>query len=509
MNPPSLSQRLYRTLLWAPAFVALLAVLHGAPDPALQNRLKAAEGPIRALLIGGGPNRRNNQAGIESNVRYVSRLLPAGAGQTVLFADGDPKRPTVQYQPQDARIKPTTLSQGERAYALLIEEEQGSLRYRPPKLPRLDGPCRRPSISAAFDRLRAEIGNAPLPLLLYFTGHGSRGEDAEELNTGFDLWGRDGPLSVRQLAAEIKKLPESAPVTLVMVQCFSGGFGNVLFENGDPQGPLVSREIAGFFAATPDRMSAGCTPSLNESEYRDFTSFFFAALSGKDRVGRTVTGVDYNRDGRVGMNEAFAYTLIADDSIDVPVATSDVFLRRFVEANEAEVMQTAYADLKKGATPAQRAALEGLSAKLDLSGEDRLNAAYREWRGGFSRAAPRRAQATWQQFEEIQERHWRTLVGRWPALRNTADPGYPKARVAAVKYLEAQAKSGALKDLFGAEDSLSFGDAPGYSMRDTRLLRFVRLGKSIALAQRLQNQKDPALLKRWKRLQAAEARSFL
>jgi hypothetical protein len=32
--------------------------------------------PLRALLVGGGPNPSHNQVAIESNIRYVYHLLP-------------------------------------------------------------------------------------------------------------------------------------------------------------------------------------------------------------------------------------------------------------------------------------------------------------------------------------------------------------------------------------------------------------------------------------------------
>ena len=132
---------------------------------------------------------------------------------------------------------------------------------------------------------------------------------------------------MRELAAHIATLPPEVPVTLVMVQCFAGAFGNLVFTGGDPKAAAVEREIAGFFAATREREAAGCTPEVNEAEYHDFTSYFFAALTGRDRVGRAVTGADYNQDGKVGMDEAYTYSLIHDVSIDVPVCTSDVYLR--------------------------------------------------------------------------------------------------------------------------------------------------------------------------------------
>src|SRR5205085_5078810 len=125
-------------------------------------------------------------------------------------------------------------------------------------------------------------------------------------------------------------------------------------------------------AVTRERMAAGCTPELDEAEYHDFTSYFFAALSGRDRVGRTVTGADYNHDGRVGMDEAYAYSLAHDISIDVPVCTSDVFLRRAVVSDDSEVFQTPFSVVRSWAAPAQGAALDELSQTLKLTGENRV-----------------------------------------------------------------------------------------------------------------------------------------
>jgi hypothetical protein len=166
-----------------------------------------------------------------------------------------------------------------------------------------------------------------------------------------------------------------------MVQCFSGAFGNLLFAAGSPAGALVDQRIAGFFAAVPERVSAGCTPALDEATYKDFTGYFFAALTGQDRMGRPVAGADYDDDGRVGMHEAFAWTLIHDDSIDTPVCTSDAFLRRFVQMPDGEIAAMSYKTLESWGTPGQRAALAGLSERLGLTGDDRLSGAFKRVTG--------------------------------------------------------------------------------------------------------------------------------
>ncbi|MBV9850889.1 MAG: hypothetical protein JO250_14550, partial [Armatimonadetes bacterium] len=235
-----------------------------------------------------------------------------------------------------------------------------------------NGPSRLASFDSAF---RAVTAHSSGPLLLYFTGHGGPAADGGYDNNEYDMWGGDA-LTVKRLAAHIDTLPPRTPVIVVMVECFSGGFGNLLFAGGDPDGPVTDKDLCGFFAAIPTREAAGCTAEVNEANYRDFTSYFFAALSGRDRLGRPVTGADYDGDGKVGMNEAFAYALIHDVSIDTPVCTSDVFLRRFVKIPDEVVFATPYRSVLQWASPAQRAAMEGLSKALGYREESRLATAY-------------------------------------------------------------------------------------------------------------------------------------
>lgn len=311
------------------------------------------ERPLLTLVVGGGPTPAANQVAIESNVRYIGRLLPAASPYRVLFADGNPRSANVQY-----RSGPRTLE------------------YRAPNLPRQDGSADLVTVRSGLAAIADEARRQPqTDVFLYFTGHGSPNPRTAYADNWFDLWG-NGRFTVSEFARSLQTFPASTPITIVMVQCFSGAFGNVLFEGGQPTGALVEQGIAGFFAAVPERVSAGCTPAIDEAEYKDFTGYFFAALTGQDRMGRPVTGADYDQDGRVGMHEAFAWTLIYDDSIDTPVCTSDAFLRRFVQTPDAEIAATSYATVEAWATPGQRAALTALSERLSLAGDDRLRGAF-------------------------------------------------------------------------------------------------------------------------------------
>ncbi len=343
---------IYKTIsLSALAFALLAAYGPGRAAPPVKPAAPAAA--PRVLILSGGPDLKHNQVAIESNVRYLARLLPPEATARVLFTDGSRTTRNVLY-----------------------EDVRGREKYRIPQLPRLDGPNTLPQIKAEFQTLAA--GPADRPVLLYVTGHGSPSRETLD-NNAFDLWD-NGDLSVRELAAQMKTLPVSTPVTAVMVQCFSGSFGNLLFENGSPKAPMTGRDFCGFFASISARPAAGCTPAVNEADYHDFTGYFFSALSGVSRVGQRVTGADYNHDRRVGMDEAFAYSLIHDDSIDTPVCTSDVFLRRFVPEADDAWAKTGWTDIRAWAAPAQKAALDGLSSDLALKGDGRLAESYAAFR---------------------------------------------------------------------------------------------------------------------------------
>lgn len=317
--------------------------------------IQAAAPPhLRALIVGGGPSRPLNQAAIESNIRYASELfITENIPFRTLFADGDPDSKTVQCQ------RPNKM-----------------LYYRKPDVPKIDGPSVLPKIQKELTILAENASRAPnTPIFIYFTGHGSSDESSNFNNNKFDLWGKSA-FTVKDFASSLKLFPKNTPVTLVMVQCFSGSFANVLFESGDPKNNLSELNICGFFSGIPQRETAGCTPELNESYYRDFSCYFLAALSGVDRLGRQVIGVDYNNDGIVTMDEAFAYTLINDVSIDTPVCTSDIFLRRFVPTPQEDCFKRSYTEIRKWATPAQLAALDGLYAQLKFANVEPLRNAY-------------------------------------------------------------------------------------------------------------------------------------
>lgn len=471
-----------------------------------------APAPLRAVIVSGGPDLNNNQVAIESNVRYLNRLLPSDTVRTILFADGNPNHSSVLYDDDFSK-----LPVGERVLRLLLKGraalEDTAGHYRKPELGgKLDGASKNADLNRVFQQLSQEYaGKTERSLLLYFTGHGSSNRDNLD-NNMYDLWGES--LSVRELAKQISKLPRQVPVTLIMVQCFSGAFGNLIFEDADPRSDLTDRDIAGFFATVPNRVAAGCTSEVNEAEYHDFTSYFFAALTGRDRVGRSVSGADYNNDGRVGMDEAFYYTLANDRSIDVPVCTSDVFLRRFVPLKDSEVFRTPFSTVQTWANPAQRAALDALAEKVHLSGEKRLATAYDRLfhdDSGFPQRERGQERELSRRFETAREEGRLALFRRWPDLRLSDARASRTAREEAMQVLAQQANEGRWNELLDTEAALekTENESETKDIAESYMLRFVRLGKSIILAHRLNEKSDPTIKARYARLLQAEGRTLL
>ena len=74
-------------------------------------------------------------------------------------------------------------------------------------------------------------------------------------------------------------------VVLVMVQCHSGGFAHTIFEQANASQALALHARCGFFSQVHDRAAAGCTPDVDEADYQEYSSFFWAALAGRTRAG--------------------------------------------------------------------------------------------------------------------------------------------------------------------------------------------------------------------------------
>ena len=81
-------------------------------------------------------------------------------------------------------------------------------------------------------------------------------------------------------------MPKDQPCILVMVQCYSGGFANAIFKEGNPEKGLSDYPRAGFFATVSDRVAAGCTPTSGKRTIMNTAPVFGKALVEKAGLAR-------------------------------------------------------------------------------------------------------------------------------------------------------------------------------------------------------------------------------
>ncbi|MBD1912786.1 Caspase domain-containing protein [Leptolyngbya sp. FACHB-16] len=318
--------------------VVLEEVLGDRTGSTVQQNCQAASS-TDFLVAGGGGAPSYNEIALEKNVLYFQRTLQAmgfnPSAAEVYFANGTNGQATIRYM-----------------------DEQGQIQFKVPDIPNLTG-------ASTFNNLRswvaerAEAGSTR-PIFFYFTGHGLRNEQ-DLNNNAIALWGNQ-QVSVQQLAQVFDTLPPETPVVAMMAQCYSGSFANLMYEGGKPFNRVASQNRCGFFATIRTLPSVGCTPEVNEADYEDYSSSFFAGLSGISRTGERVSSADYNRDGHVVYAEAHAFAKVDEETTDLPISTSEVWLQEqaAIATQDAILNQPMQATLET-ARPEQRYVVEALA----------------------------------------------------------------------------------------------------------------------------------------------------
>lgn len=163
------------------------------------------------------------------------------------------------------------------------------------------------------------------------------------------------------------RFPQDTPVVAVMSQCYSGSFANFIYQGGDPESPVSPQPRCGFFATVKDRTAVGCTAEVDESDYQDYSSSFFAGLSGYSRTRRAVASADYDHDGHVSYAEAHAFAKVDEQSSDRPISTSESWLQSQARTeDEDEIASSPISTLLQSARPEQRYVVESLAERLGL-----------------------------------------------------------------------------------------------------------------------------------------------
>lgn len=295
-------------------------------------------------VVAGGGAPSYNEIALEKNVLYFQRsLLHLGLDPIkahLFFANGNSGEETIRYL-----------------------DEQGQEQFKVPEIPHLDGAATQGNAKAWFEA----IAKAPkkCPSFFYFTGHGAYNPENED-NNWMLLW-QDAFVSVKDMAGWLDKLPanENAPFVTMMAQCYSGSFANLIYEQGDPQRPVALQTRCGFFATVADRPSVGCTPAVNEADYKDYSSSFFAGLTGRDRTGNAVSSADYNQDGDVSYAEAHAFAKVDEETTDWPISTVEAWLQRPLQGStEKGFLVQPMSNWVAIARPEQQYVIRSLADKL-------------------------------------------------------------------------------------------------------------------------------------------------
>ncbi|WP_193196348.1 caspase family protein [Nostoc sp. MG11] len=297
------------------------------------------------LVVGGGGAPSFNEIALEKNVLFFQRTLqfmgynPKQVA-SIFFANGNDGQASIRYI-----------------------DQQGRQQFKRPNIPYLKGAITLSNLERYFQQLAQQKN--PKTSFLYFTGHGGLNEQDLD-NNSFYLWNKQ-QLSVRQFSQMLDKMSAKTPVVAMMAQCFSGSFANFIYEGGDPKRPVALQTRCGFFATIKSLPSVGCTPEVNEADYRDYSSSFFAGLSGRDRTGKAVSSADYNKDGRIAYAEAHAFAKVDEKSIDLPISTSEAWLQnKFSVKPEKTILSQSISQILQTARPEQSYVVNSLVNRFEL-----------------------------------------------------------------------------------------------------------------------------------------------
>ncbi len=312
-----------------------------APSPRPGSRGQG--GSTDFLVVAGGGTPRNNEIALEKNVLYFQRTLQAlglrPEQATIFFANGNDGQATVRYL-----------------------DAQRQERYKAPEIPNLQGAA---TVANVTNWLGQQANRSGRSLFFYFTGHGGKNDNNLDNNT-LILWG-DQRLSVQGLAQQFDPWGRDRRIVTMMVQCYSGSFANFIYPQGTPGLEIAAQSRCGFFATIKSNTSVGCTPEVDEADYRDYSSSFFAGLSGRDRTGQAVASADYNRDGQISYAEAHSFAKVDGRTTDLPVSTSEVWLQsQRSEAEKQQILSQPMLSLLATARPEQQYVVETLAQQAGL-----------------------------------------------------------------------------------------------------------------------------------------------
>lgn len=363
------------------------------------------------FLIGGGPKPSSSQAQIEFNVNWVvaslRELAPDGVVD-IFFADGTGGARTAveliaRHDGDELPLAPLASVYG--------AEFDNRLRYRAHRIPNVLASTRKDVLVPALVARLSALRPGDQAMIVY-NGHGTW--ESDRVENALRLW-EDTELSVREFEAVLFRVDPTVPVRFILTQCYSGAFARAVHSDAEHTLELAAGQRCGFMAESSERESEGCSASVELGDYRDYTTYFFAGLTGEDRLGRPVpTATDRDGDGRITPFDAHLYTLLEGYNGDLPRSTSEDFLERWQPwtgrwVGTGSLPQNLYGDLARAMAgraglPADGPAL-GRALESSYDSLARLNVAELRTRDSLETAADRTRTAIRARIER-----------RWPEL---------------------------------------------------------------------------------------------
>ncbi|MDQ2076201.1 hypothetical protein [Marinimicrobium sp. ABcell2] len=281
---------------------------------------------LRVWLIGGGNNLGNSQGQIEENVRWLEDIFANRGIETRTYythgegADGSDD--VIYFALPDERdpvLEPILRVFGEGL--------QYAQKTRTNSLQNIVGSTEKSQLTASLAEDFSRVGPDDSVLLVY-NGHGDI-DTSNTLNNNLLLWNNTS-LNIGELNDLLGHITPEADVRFVLTQCFSGSFASLVYESPEST-TLASQKRCGFLAESDRREAEGCDLGTNQAEFRDYTTFFFAALNQKTRLGEEIPAeeIDLDGSGEISFREAHLYTLRNAHSSDLSRSTSEVFMEQW------------------------------------------------------------------------------------------------------------------------------------------------------------------------------------
>lgn len=276
-------------------------------------------------LIGGGNTLNNSQEQIERNIIWLKNIFESNKDNNdykIYFGVGNNQGEDVVFWPG---LKSST-DRGIPLQRVFNKNARINLAYRRHNINDLSGTTKKSDLIKSLINDFSKIPDSKNILLVY-NGHGGQVYNNEKENY-LKLWG-DSKLTVSELSKLLDRTPKSSTVRFVLTQCYSGAFYDLIFDSSSHE-KLSPQIRCGFMAESEIREAEGCTLETNPDEFRDYTTYFFAALSKKSRNGgELLSNPDLNNNGTISFREAHLYTLRHAKSKDLSRSTSEIFLEKW------------------------------------------------------------------------------------------------------------------------------------------------------------------------------------